>query len=116
MNFPYTIAPSSSNKTHYWEASSTLTQGGAGFMTFSFDGMVSLNWDFDKYRGAFHRLRMNCHLALEQVDPFLHAENADPLCGGRFNLLRLYIKTPAIVLDLTFRTPPEGLRGLFFLP
>jgi hypothetical protein len=71
----------------------------AGFMTLSFDGMVLLNWDFDKYPGAFHRLRVNCHLVLEQVDPFLHAENAQPFCGGRFNLLHLYIKAPAILLD-----------------
>lgn len=27
MNIPYTIAPSSSNKTHYWEVTSILTQG-----------------------------------------------------------------------------------------
>ena len=71
----------------------------AEFMTFRFDGMLLLNWDFDMYLGAFHRLRMHCYPALEQVDPFLHAENAHPFCGGRFNFLRLYVKAPAIVLD-----------------
>jgi hypothetical protein len=36
--------------------------------------------DFDQYLCAFHRLRLNGHLALKQVDPFLHTANAHPFC------------------------------------
>lgn len=44
--------------------------------------MILPQGDLDKYLGAFHRLRLNGHLALKQVGPFLHAVNAHPFCVG----------------------------------
>lgn len=47
-----------------------------------FGEMIFLQRNFDKNLGAFHRLRLNCHLTMKQIDPFLHAANAHPFCGG----------------------------------
>ncbi len=57
-----------------------LQEGQCGFY-YRFAGILPLQRDFDKYLGAFHRLRLNCHLALKQFDPFLHAADAHPFCS-----------------------------------
>lgn len=59
-----------------------IQEGHCGMNATRLTGTILLQREFYKYLGSFHRLGLDLHLPLKQVDPFLHAANTHPFFSG----------------------------------